>query len=164
MNGAFDPVALLQVLRSYQVDFIVIGGIAGRIFGSPTVTEDLDICYGRDRTNLRRLADALDELHARLRDANDVKMLFDEKLLTSLQIITLETDYGNLDIILEPPGTSGYSDLIKRAYREDLGGVVVSVTSLEDLIRMKEAAGRPKDLIEAEILHAVAEERRRNDM
>jgi len=73
---------------------------------------------------------------------------------------TFETRHGNLDCMATPDGTTGYSDLIVRSSEVDLGeGLVVRVTSLEDLMRMKRAAARPKDLIELEVLAALAEER-----
>ena len=65
---SFDPIRILQQLNADGVEFVLIGGIAGRIHGSPTVTNDLDICYQRTRSNCERLAKALQELGARLRD------------------------------------------------------------------------------------------------
>ena len=49
-------------------------------------------------------------------------------------------------------------DLERTAVRMDLEGVEVRVASIDDLIRMKQAAGRPKDLIEVEVLGALREE------
>ena len=40
----------------------------------------------------------------------------------------------------------------------DLGGFTIRVASIDDLIRMKRAAGRPKDLIEVEVLGALRDE------
>jgi hypothetical protein len=65
----FDPERLLETLLRHRVRFVIIGGFAGRLFGSPSLTNDLDICYARDRKNLTALSSALLELHATLRDA-----------------------------------------------------------------------------------------------
>ena len=65
---SFDPLRILRQLRDDGVEFVLIGGIAGRIHGSPTVTNDLDICYRRTKVNCERLAKTLQELGARLRD------------------------------------------------------------------------------------------------
>ena len=64
---AFDPIAALRVLQRHDVRFVIIGGVAARLWGSPTMTNDVDICYDRARSNLERLAAALQELDARLR-------------------------------------------------------------------------------------------------
>ncbi|HEX7421383.1 MAG TPA: hypothetical protein VF505_15945, partial [Thermoanaerobaculia bacterium] len=58
----FDPLRILKTLNRHDVRFVIIGGIAGRLWGSTTVTNDLDICYGRDRANLANLASALTDL------------------------------------------------------------------------------------------------------
>ena len=60
----FDPIPPLEVLLKHKVRFVLIGGFAGRLWGSNTITNDLDICYARDRTNLEALAAALRELGA----------------------------------------------------------------------------------------------------
>lgn len=58
----------------------------------------------------------------------------------------LATRFGDLDLVFEPEGTGGYEDLAARAVRYDLGGgLVVAVAALEDIIRSKAAADRPKD-------------------
>ena len=63
----YEPLRALRVLVAHEVQFVVIGGVAGRLWGSTIVTNDLDVCAERSRPNLERLAAALTELHARLR-------------------------------------------------------------------------------------------------
>lgn len=73
--------------------------------------------------------------------------------------MTFDTDFGALDILATPSGTSGFEDLAANAVEVELGGgLVVPVASLDDLIRMKRAAGRPKDRVELEILGALRDE------
>jgi hypothetical protein len=71
---------------------------------------------------------------------------------------TLSTDLGDLDLLGTPAGTGGYGDLLKHSTVVDLDGLGVVVASLEDLIGMKSAAGRPKDRIALEILGALRDE------
>jgi hypothetical protein len=158
---AFDPVGALRALQHHEVRFVVIGGLAGRLWGSPTMTNDIDICYDREPANLERLAAALTDLHARLRGVDeDVPFRLDALTLAKGQNFTFTTDMGALDVLGMPAGVRGFNDLAVNATRFDLGeGVVVPVCDLDDLIRMKRAAGRPKDRIELEILSAVREER-----
>jgi hypothetical protein len=68
------------------------------------------------------------------------------------------TDVGWLHILGTPAGTSGYDDLARTADVFDLFGQRVLVASVEDLIRMKRAAGRPKDLVAVEELGALRDE------
>lgn len=157
---SFDPFAALRTLVGARVRFVIIGGIAGRLWGSPTVTNDLDICYARDAPNLRRLAAVLKRLHARLRGVDaDVKFEIDERALDMGDHFTLVTDAGNLDLLATPAGTKGFDQLLRTAVELDLEGLTVHVASLEDLIDMKRAAGRLKDRIELEVLGALLDER-----
>lgn len=157
----FDPAAALQILVAHSVDFVVIGGIAARLWGSPTVTRDLDICYARTTPNLERLAAALQEIHATLRGVNEeVPFRLDARTLAAGDSFTFKSDVGDVDVLGTPTGTGGYEDLKASAERMDLDGLKVWVASLADLIEMKRAAGRPKDRIEVEILGAVRDEPR----
>ena len=157
--NAFDPLQILQVLDKHRLRFVVIDGIAGRLWGSTTVTNDLDICHARDRQNLEALATALRELKVKLRGADrDLPFIADARTLKMGDCFTFTTIAGNLDCLGTPVGSGGYEALARTATRMDVGGVTILVASIEDLIQMKRAAGRPKDLIEVEVLAAVREE------
>jgi hypothetical protein len=156
---AFDPLRALQALHHHRVRFVVIGAFAGRLLGSPTVTRDLDICYARDRANLEALAAALQDLHARLRGVDDdLPFRLDARSLAAGDGFTFITDAGDLDVMAIPAGTLGYDELARTAEQSNLGGLRVRVASIDSLIRMKRAAGRPKDLIEVEVLAALRDE------
>jgi len=155
----FDPLRLLRTLNEHDVRYIVIGAFAGRLLGSPTLTRDLDICYARDKPNLNALATSLRELRARLRGVEEgVPFRLDALTLERGDSFTFVTDAGDLDLLGTPAGTNGYDDLARSAETLDLDGLEVLVASIDDLIRMKRAAGRPKDLIEAEVLGALRDE------
>ena len=156
---AFDPLRIMSELNGAGVRYVVIGAFAGRLLGSPTLTRDLDVCYARDRANLKALATVLARLHARLRSVEaDVRFPLDARALLAGDSFTLTTDAGDLDLVGTPSGTGGYEDLVRAAVDADLDGIVVKVVSIDDLIRMKRSAGRPKDLIEVEVLAAVRDE------
>lgn len=159
----FDPIRALRVFGEHGVHYVLIGGLAGRVWGSPAITNDLDVCYERTRDNHERLAHALRSLHATLRGAPPgLPFLLDEQTIRMGDSFTFDTDAGAVDCLGTPSGTAGYADLVKNATEFELGDDLrVMVTSIDDLIRMKRAAGRPKDLIAVEILTAVKEERER---
>ena len=158
----FDPLGVLQALISYKVDFVLIGGLAARLHGSPSVTNDLDVCHDDSAENLERVTRALKEMGASLRlpdQDESVDLPIDERLLRATQNLTLSTDFGAFDLLARPAGTEGYEDLVRDAVTQKLGrGLSVKVASIDDLIRMKRASGRPKDLIEIEILTALQDE------
>jgi len=83
---AFDPLTALRTLLGRGVRFVLIGGYAGALRGSPVITGDLDICYARDDDNLARLADALGSLDAHVRGApRDVPFQLDARTLRVLR-------------------------------------------------------------------------------
>ena len=163
---SYDPLGALRTLQEHGVRFIVIGGVAGRLWGSPTMTNDVDICYARDQCNPERLAEALLELEARLRGVDDdVPFILDATTLANGQNFTFMTKDGPLDVLGMPSGVNGFDELITNVVEFDLGdGLVLPVCDLDDLIRMKRAAGRTKDRIELEVLAAVREERSESDL
>ena len=138
------------------VDFVVIGGIAAVARGSAQFTQNLDISYARDQENLDRLGRVLVSLDARLRGiTDDVPLVPDGRTLKRTRVLTLETPIGLIDLLAQPDGAPDYERLRERATREVIGGVEVRVASLDDLIAMKKAAGRPKDLVAVEELEAI---------
>lgn len=157
--SSYSPRPALRTLVEHGVDFIVVGGVAAGLLGSPMVTFDVDICYARDDQNLERLASALQALHARLRGVDDdVPFLLDAQTLKAGDCFTFVTDAGPLDILGTPSGSNGYEEMVGAATEMNVGGFSVKVVSIDDLIRMKRAAGRPKDQRAIPELEALREE------
>jgi len=151
-----DAGQILRRLVERGVDFVVIGGIAAVLQGSARNTFDLDICFATDDANLAGLGDVLLALDARLKGvADDVPFVPGPRTLRQIELLTLVTSLGELDVLTRPPGAPPYQDLRRHADRYDLGGFNVSVASVDDLITMKQAAGRPKDLLDIEELEAI---------
>ena len=157
--AAFDPLRLFHELNGAGVRYVVIGAFAGRLLGSPTLTRDLDICHATDADNLEALVTVLRRLNARLRGTDrPVPFQIDARSLAAVRSLTLTTDAGDLDLLAAPAGTEGFDDLARMAKATNLDGLTVLVSDIDDLIRMKRAAGRPKDLIELEVLGALRDE------
>ena len=149
----FRPASLIGALARAGIDFVVIGGVAVVVQASPRFTRDLDICYSTDAANLERLGQLLVSLGARLRGVEeDLPFVPDASTLRHTQTLTLSTRDGDLDLLVEPAGSPSYAALRRRADVVELDGQPVRIASLEDLIAMKRAAGRPQDQIDIEAL------------
>jgi hypothetical protein len=155
----FQPEQVIRLLGRHRVQYVLIGGLAAVTHGAPIVTQDIDVCQARTPQNLERLAAALRKVGATLRGA-DAALPFrlDALTLAKGDAFTFTTDLGWIDIMGTPAGTSGYDDLARTARGFQLFGHRVLVADLDDLIRMKRAAGRPKDLLAAEELGALRAE------
>jgi hypothetical protein len=165
-RNRLDPDRILTALVKRQVEFVVIGAVAAIAQGGPLITQDLDITPAREPGNLDRLAKALKDLDARLRlpdDSSGIEFPIEPRFLGSVGSWTLKTPSGDLDLLFVPSGTAGYEDLKRSAVSVELWGQEVLVASLADIIRMKEAAGRPKDLGQLPALRQTLELRRERD-
>jgi uncharacterized nucleotidyltransferase DUF6036 len=159
----FRPTELVQRLAEAKVDFVVVGGIAVVVQAQARYTDDLDICYSIEPDNLERLGDLLVELSAALRGiSEDVPFEPDARTLRQTQILCLSTPLGGLDLLVDPAGAPPYPKLRARAEAIDIEGAEVRVASIDDMIAMKRAAGRPQDLIDVEALEIAKRRRRRH--
>jgi len=145
----FRPEEILRILNDHDVLYVVIGGMAAVIHGSDIPTTDIDVTPDESLNNLQRLSAALREMNAKIWTQPEPEGLsfdHDGASLADAQILNLITDYGRLDVTRTPAGTQGYEDLKRDAVTVDVFGLAVSVASLADVVRSKQAAGRPKDL------------------
>ena len=157
-------VRIAEHLQRHRVEFIVLGGQAAALFGSPIPTYDVDLCYRRTPDNLRHLATALVELHPTLRGAPpDLPFRVDAESLALGANFTFNTDLGPLDLLgwVEPLGT--YDDLVGRAERFQLGAIHLLVVSLDDLLTVKRHLQRPKDRAALVQLEAIQRLHSRNE-
>ncbi len=155
----FQPRLIIETLNRHGVRYVLIGGVAATLHGSPLRTGDTDICPESTPDNLGRLASALRELNARIRTegvAGGLAFSCDAAFLSRVALLNLETDAGDLDVSYIPTGTGGYDDLALRADRFDLNGVVAPTAALLDVIRSKTAANRPKDQATLPLLEELA--------
>jgi predicted nucleotidyltransferase len=156
---------MLRALVENAVDFVIIGGVAGSARGSAYVTQDIDIANTREPENLERLAAALNGIDARLRNAPaDLPFRPDAETLAAGAHVTFDTKLGPLDLLDRPDGSPQYGELLKRAGEPlTVDGVSVAVASIDDLIAMKEATGRPRDALVASELRMLADEIRKGE-
>ena len=153
---------MLRTLAVHQVRFIVIGGFAAVLHGSPLFTADADVTPDPDPDNLRRLCEALRDMDARIRTPSDPDGLpfsCDATFLLQMSMVNLRTEYGDFDLSFRPAAfDGGYQALAEHAVQFDVGGFVVLVAALPDIIRSKERADRDKDRAALPYLRALQDE------
>jgi hypothetical protein len=156
--AVFDPEKLIRTLRKHRVDFVLIGALAARLYGFPRVTADADITPDDSPKNLDRLSAALRDIDAKIyTDAIPEGLAFDcsPQMLRRATSWNLVTSAGRLDLAFQPAGTSGYDDLVRDADQFEAFGVKFLVAALDDIIRSKESANRPKDREDVLLLKAI---------
>lgn len=116
------------------------------LHGSAHLTRDIDFVYARDKSNLEALARSLAPYRPVLRGAPaDLPFRWDSRTLELGLNFSLSTELGDLDLLGNAPGAPPYADLRGRAEVMNVGGLLLPVACLEDLLSMKLAANRPKD-------------------
>lgn len=152
--------AILPVLARNAVRFIVIGGGAAIAHGAARLTYDVDVVYARDPDNIRRLVAALSFHHPYLRGAPPgLPFRWDDRTINAGLNFTLTTALGDLDLLGEVTGGGTYEALLPFTDEFEAFGVRCRFVTLEKLIHLKRAAGRPKDLEAIAELEALLEER-----
>lgn len=159
---------ILKALDAHQVEYVIIGGVAGRLHGDATLTYDLDITPEPGPENLGRLAGALKQMGVGLRAPGVDEPLsfeFDAASISRFTTMVTSGPLGDLDIVLRPDGIpGGYRQLAGGALREAAYGVTIAVAGLPDLIAARRGAAQMTGLerytVAADRLEALQSERR----
>ena len=150
---------LLAALTNAGVEFIIVGGVAERAHGSSRLTDDIDLSYARSPENLTRLVKALAPLRPYWRGApRGLPFEWSVATLREGLNFTLTTSAGAIDLVGEITGGGQYSDLLPHALTITIFGRDVRLLDLPWLIRLKRAAGRPKDFEVIAELESLQEE------
>jgi predicted nucleotidyltransferase len=151
---AFDE--LLRLLSEAGAKFVIVGGLAVNAWGVVRGTKDIDVVVDPDAANLRRIADVAVAVggHVQRGDALLGTPLSIAAAMADGAQVPIETDLGRLDVVQGLDGIPNYDELRARATEVEILGVTVAVCSVEDLIAMKRAGGRTRDLADLEDLEA----------
>ena len=151
---------VLQTLAGGGIDFIVIGGLAAIMHGVGRATYDVDVVYARTPANMERIVEALAPFEPYLRGAEPgLPFKFDARTIRNGLNFTLLTSIGGVDLLGEVAGGGSYENLLPCATRVSGFGTEFLTVTLDKLIDLKRAAGRPKDIETIAELEAIRQER-----
>jgi hypothetical protein len=152
-----DPQAIFSTLNRHGVAYLVIGGHAVACHGHVRATEDLDIIFQRSPAGEKDLAAALAEMDAcwignEIDPATGLERLVPANLsfIRSSHLMMLHTKHGYLDIFDYIPGMPELP--VEPLFATSLDFAGFRVVSLDWLLRIKKAAGRPRDLEDIAVL------------
>jgi predicted nucleotidyltransferase len=141
-----DAEHILAALAEHSVDYVIVGGLAVQTHGHVRTTFDVDVLPRPEPANLRRLADALNELDARTLNIGAEGMAVDAGMLQRATLWQFDTRHGAIDVLHDAPGAPPYDELRERALEIELDGIRLAVVGRDDLISMKRASARQVDL------------------
>lgn len=141
-----DAERILEVLAHHWVDYVIVGGLAVQTHGHVRTTIDIDVFPSPERSNMTRLANALNVLHAEVVNPGSEGVEIDAAMLPRATLWQFQTSHGAIDVLHDAPGAPPYGELRDRALEIRLGELRIAVAGLDDLISMKRASARPVDL------------------
>jgi hypothetical protein len=144
-----DPAGVVRALEQHRVRYVVIGGVAAQLHGSPAPTRGFDVTPERSANNLARLAAALASVEAREWVPGfgyPLQLPMDRRRLAGDRVLLTQTRHGRVDVVPTPHGVpGGYDELKPRAPLVTAYGAELPVASLDDLASSHAAASRAKD-------------------
>jgi hypothetical protein len=143
----FDRV--IGSLIKNDVDFMIIGGYAVIFHGNVRTTKDLDILIRRTPENAKRTVAALEQIGLTCPELSP-------EFFMSGKGITFGEPPMRVDVLSEVRGVN-FDDAWTRRQTSRFGPHEANYIGLDDLVRNKEAVGRPQDLVDAQRLRLAQE-------
>src|SRR5690606_28364759 len=158
MAMIFNFRGIVRVLHEHEVEFVIVGGLAGAMQGAPIHTEDLDIVYSLEPPNPQRLLAALESLDGTFwGDPRVLRPGLSHLESTGHKLI--QTRFGRVDCLATIEEATRFEDLVADVDWLELDGTPVRVISLPRLIEVKRQLSRPKDQLALMQLEATPDER-----
>src|SRR5688572_19526996 len=134
-----DLIDLLAEFADEKVEYLLIGGHAVAIHGRPRFTKDVDLWIGPSEPNVKRAIAALERFGA------PGALIASLPSAAPLDVVWMGNPPARIDLMKGVPG-GDFEPCFERRFELVDGGVRVFVVGRDDLIRLKEASGRPQDL------------------
>ncbi len=153
---------LFSALDRHKVDYLLIGGLAVSLHGVERATMDVDITVAMNPANLAALIDTAKELKLTpvlpvpLESLSNIELLREWHAQRNLEAFALRTPElagVTIDVLLFPPVE--FAGMTARAVEFEIAGTAIKVVSIDDLIALKSAVGRPIDISDVEHLQRI---------
>lgn len=137
---------LITRLAKAGVDFVIVGGFAGAVYGCTYLTQDIEICCNFSVENLLKLQKALFDLNPvhRMTPSRNKLELTSENC-AQYKNLYLDTDIGQLDCLSVIDGVGNYERVKKKSMLIEVADVQLRVLGIDALIEAKKVMNRPRD-------------------
>ena len=153
-NMAKDFLTFLEKLNDEGVEFVIVGGVAARLYGSTRLTHDVDIVPNLTPESWRKTVACLWKEGGRPRIPESVEAIADVRNIQTwiveknMRALNFRSEDGFVEVDLLVAESERFESLKERATAVKFRGKTYFIAALDDLIAMKRAAGRPKDMLD----------------
>jgi predicted nucleotidyltransferase len=156
--------SIFKALNDAQVQYVIVGGLATVLHGYARLTADVDLVVNLERPEAEKAVRAITSAGFAARLPVDPMLFADEetreawireKNMRVFSFYQPDNPLLVLDLFVREP--MPFQEMLERAAHMDIGGVTVPVCAIEDLIRLKQEAGRPQDLLDIRYLNGILE-------
>ena len=152
---------LLERLTTHEVEFVLVGGLAAIMYGCSVITKDVDVCVPFSLGNLRKLHEAIADLHPYHRfTPQEMPFVLKEGLEDGLKNLYIMTDLGIVDFLGEIIGVGGYDEVRAHSIEVKTAYGSYRMVSIDKLIDSKAAADRDKDRVAVKMLRGIRDSAR----
>lgn len=150
---------LFRALEKHEVRYLLVGGLAMNLHGVPRMTMDVDVVLALDDANLDAFIDAVHGLGLKpqlpvrlekIKDAESRKAWISEKNMVAFSLVGENVSVPTVDVLIHHP--LDFDKAFVSADIREVDGVRIRLTNIDDMIRLKEFAGREQDLSDIEML------------
>ncbi len=138
---------IYRSLNRHKVRYVLIGGMAAILYGSPRITKDTDILIEATIENCQKLLTALKAVNFDTANLTTAKKILKNE-------VNILKDYVRLDVLTKIKGV-GFEEAWKRRAIKRIEGVRIPIISISDLILSKKAAARDIDMQDVKILKKI---------
>lgn len=142
--------AILEDLNRAGVRYVLVGGIALIRHGVIRATRDVDAVFDPEPANVERIRSLAEDWRATRPDGSPVP----DDAIAADRTLHLATPHGELDLLSENIVAVSFADLLVRSEIRRVDGVEAPICSLVDLVALKRAVGRERDLLDLSDLEA----------
>lgn len=152
---------ILNALHDHRVEFVIVGGVAAALHGGSRVTFDLDVVPRLEPESWQSAVDLLWELGARPRIPEPVERVRDVEHVhrwrreKGMLALNFRTSDGSVEVDLLVGESEAFDELKQRAVEVSVDRRTFFVASIDDLIAMKQRAGRPQDRLDIAELRSI---------
>lgn len=150
---------LFQVLERHRVRYLLVGGLAMNLHGVPRMTMDVDLMLALDPENLREFIAAAEELKLKpalplalvdLLDEKQRREWVEKRNMIAFSLIGAENRVPTVDVLIG--ARLVFEEAYARREQRSMGSASISLASVEDMVALKQQAGREQDISDLEHL------------